>query len=181
MLIADALRALVPHARTSLAFTAFTTASAPNAGPLHSANDAGLALPAARAANPASPEPAQPHVAWHRSAIVHQQAGSGEQLSLLDAPAAGGQARPLELIRRPRPASPRSQRQARGARVQTTMSNLASPVQRHSAAAANDASIKMFWGPAGQRAGRSTGWAIAGRMADVCAELERLERLEHVS
>lgn len=161
MLIADALRALVPLARP---FTAFT-ASGALSGAFPSANDERL-VPA--------------HAAWHRSAVVHRHP-TGEQLSLLDAPAPTDAARPLELIRRPRPASQRPRRQLSAARIEATASSLASPVQQHSAAAANDASIKMFWGHAGQRAGRPTGWAIAGRMADVCAELERLERLERVS
>ena len=160
MLIADALRALVPLARP---FTVFTASGAPSSA-LPCANDERLA-------------PA--HAAWHRSAVVHGHPAS-EQLSLLDESASPA-VRPLELIRRPRPASQRPRRQQRTARIAAALSHLASPVQQHSAAAANDASIKMFWGHAAPRAGRPIGWAIAGRMADVCAELERLERLERVS
>lgn len=164
MLIADALRALVPLARPFTAFTASGALSGALPTAFPSANDERLA---------------PTHAAWHRRAVVHRQS-TGEQLSLLDAPASAA-ARPLELIRRPRAASPSPRRQPRGARMETAASGLASPVQRHSAAAANDASIKMFWGHASPRADRPSGWAIAGRMADVCAELERLERLERVS
>ena len=53
------------------------------------------------------------------------------------------------------------------------------PVQRCRAVAANDASIKRYWAKPGA-AGRERGmrWAMSGSMADVFAELERLERLE---
>lgn len=52
-------------------------------------------------------------------------------------------------------------------------------VQRCSAQAANDGAIKRYW-PKPSMLPRERGmrWAMAGSMADIFAELERLERLE---
>jgi hypothetical protein len=114
------------------------------------------------------------------------QRGTAQQLSLLDsaAMAAGSDApaeeapaqRPIDRIRLPR--KPAARRRSVGAQSQ------ARPflsVQRCSAQAANDAPIKMYWAqPASLHRQKGMRWAMSGSMADICAELERLERLEHL-
>lgn len=174
MSIADALRALAPLARP---FTTFTTSAACRA--VSCANDG------QPASSPSDKLP-HPHAAWHQSCVVHQpvahQPAHGQQLSLLDTPAdITSAARPLELIRRQRSASRRPRSQTHSPYIQATLSNLASPVQQCSSAAANDALVKTLSAPAVSRADRPNGWVIAGRMADVYAELTRLEQLERAS
>lgn len=115
------------------------------------------------------------------------QRGAGQQLSLLESTAlpSGTVApqdeppvqRPIDRIRLPRkPATRRRTPPAAQAQTRPFLS-----VQRCSARAANDAPIKMYWAlPASLHRQRGMRWAMSGSMADICAELERLERLEHL-
>ncbi|MFE1574097.1 hypothetical protein [Comamonas odontotermitis] len=116
------------------------------------------------------------------SASSAAQRSTTGQMSLLDAPddkpvapVQGPVDRPIDRIRLPR--KPASRR-----RTQTTAeaaSDIFLSVQRCSAQAANDASIKRYWAkPASLQRERGMRWAMTGSMADICAELERLERLE---
>ncbi|GAB2828196.1 hypothetical protein GCM10027276_33900 [Comamonas piscis] len=115
------------------------------------------------------------------------QRGDAQQLSLLDGPvmAAGSDTpsdeppaqRPIDRIRLPR--KPAARRRL-SAGVQSPTRPFLS-VQRCSAQAANDAPIKMYWAqPASLHRQKGMRWAMSGSMADICAELERLERLEHL-
>ena len=120
------------------------------------------------------------------SAATAQRADVG-QLSLLagldasqDAPADGKTERPTERpidrIRLPR--KPAVRRRSSVAAAASKPSAFLS-VQRCSAQAANDATIKMYWAkPASLQRERGMRWAMTGTMADIFAELERLERLE---
>lgn len=115
------------------------------------------------------------------------QRGAGQQLSLLegttlpsgtDTPQGEPPVqRPIDRIRLPRkPATRRRTPPAAQAQARPFLS-----VQRCSAQAANDAPIKMYWAqPASLHRQRGMRWAMSGSMADICAELERLERLEHL-
>lgn len=111
--------------------------------------------------------------------------GQTQQLSLLDGNTAQEAPvpeeptpaqRPIDRIRLPRKPATRRRTPATTA---TPLDFL--PVQRCSAQAANDASIKRYWAkPSGLQRQRGMRWAMTGTMADICAELERLERLEHL-
>ncbi len=91
--------------------------------------------------------------------------------------------RPIDLIRRPRKVSNRrrsvDQPAAPSTPLPCTMPGAFMAVQRCSAQAANDGAIKRYW-PKPSMLPRERGmrWAMAGSMADIFAELERLERLE---
>lgn len=109
---------------------------------------------------------------------------ASQQLSLLDtdsqaaaqepAPEPTPNQRPIDRIRLPRKPATRRRLPAPAATPQGFLS-----VQRCSAQAANDASIKRYWAkPSGLQRERGMRWAMTGSMADICAELERLERLE---
>ena len=119
------------------------------------------------------------------TAATAQRADVG-QLSLLagldagqDTPADGKTERPTERpidrIRLPR--KPAVRRRSTVAATRKPSAFLS--VQRCSAQAANDATIKMYWAkPASLQRERGMRWAMTGSMADIFAELERLERLE---
>ena len=92
-----------------------------------------------------------------------------------DAPGEHRNERPIDRIRRPR--KPSTRRRAANDAAAVAISFL--PVQRCRAVAANDASIKRYWAkPNAPERERGMRWAMSGSMADIFAELERLERLE---
>ncbi|MEG0922965.1 MAG: hypothetical protein RSD57_01935 [Comamonas sp.] len=92
-----------------------------------------------------------------------------------DNPAERQTERPIDRIRRPRKPSMRRRAAASTAPAATDFVS----VQRCRALAANDASIKRYWAkPAAAGRERGMRWAMSGSMADIFAELERLERLE---
>ena len=127
---------------------------------------------------------AQVHCFVSASSAV--QRNTTGQLSLLDAadekPADPVQSpvdrpidRPIDRIRLPR--KPASRRRTLTAVASTANAFLS--VQRCSAQAANDASIKRYWAkPDSLQRERGMRWAMTRTLADICAELERLERLE---
>ena len=83
--------------------------------------------------------------------------------------------RPIDRIRRPR--KPSTRRRTANHAAPSTAGFLS--VQRCRAVAANDASIKRYWAkPSAPARERGMRWAMSGSMADIFAELERLERLE---
>ncbi|WP_393944017.1 hypothetical protein [Comamonas sp. J-3] len=109
---------------------------------------------------------------------------TSQQLSLLDTDSQAAaqepvqepepSQRPIDRIRLPRKPATRRRLPATAAAPQSFLS-----VQRCSAQAANDASIKRYWAkPSSLQRERGMRWAMTGSMADICAELERLERLE---
>ena len=120
------------------------------------------------------------------SASSAAQRTDTRQLSLLDSVPIAAPAdplppepaqRPIDRIRVPRKPATRRRTPAAAA---TVAPSVFVPVQRCSAQAANDASIKMYWAkPASLQRERGMRWAMTGTMADIFAELERLERLEH--
>lgn len=178
MLVADALRALAPFSLVAGLpwFQSIQRAivRSNRRRPGHgAANDGQLA--------------AQVHCfATASSAAV--QRGAAQQLSLLDgqglnisgvdSPADEAPAqRPIDRIRLPR--KPAARRRLSVGAQSHTRPFLS--VQRCSAQAANDAPIKMYWAqPASLHRQKGMRWAMSGSMADICAELERLERLEHL-
>ncbi|MGE8493269.1 MULTISPECIES: hypothetical protein [Comamonas] len=192
MLVADALRALAPFSLVAGLpwFQSIQRAivRSNRRRPGHgAANDGQLA--------------AQVHCfATASSAAV--QRGAAQQLSLLDGPVAQSSVdtsgadtscmdtprvdspadgapvqRPIDRIRLPR--KPAARRRLSAAAQSHTRPFLS--VQRCSAQAANDAPIKMYWAqPASLHRQKGMRWAMSGSMADICAELERLERLEHL-
>lgn len=103
---------------------------------------------------------------------------SGMEKPHADSPADEAPAqRPIDRIRLPR--KPAARRRLSAAAQSHTRPFLS--VQRCSAQAANDAPIKMYWAqPASLHRQKGMRWAMSGSMADICAELERLERLEHL-
>lgn len=113
------------------------------------------------------------------SASSAAQRSTTGQMSLLDETdekPADPVERPIDRIRLPR--KPASRRRTTTAAATASRAFLS--VQRCSAQAANDASIKRYWAkPGSLQRERGMRWAMTGTMADICAELERLERLEH--
>ena len=175
MLIADALRMLAP----------FSLAAGE---PLfHMCSRVAATLPAGRGRRKAESGAAndgQKRAQVHCFASASAALRAGAQLSLLgddattpagDSPSDTPAERPIDRIRRPR--KPSTRRRAAASPVPAAHSFVS--VQRCRAVAANDASIKRYWAKPGA-AGRERGmrWAMSGSMADVFAELERLERLE---
>ena len=182
MLIADALRTLAPFS---------LVAGEPV---FHMVNRLAAALPGARRRKPASgaandgQKQAQVHCFASASALR-----TDTQLSLLteddslaqpahhagdtpgDDAGDGRTERPIDRIRRPR--KPSTRRRAANHTAPSPTGFL--PVQRCRAVAANDASIKRYWAkPNAPERERGMRWAMSGSMADIFAELERLERLE---
>lgn len=182
MLVADALRALAPFSLVAGLpwFQSIQRAIVRSSRrrPGHgAANDGQLA--------------AQVHCFATASCVAAQrdvaQRGAAQQLSLLDGPSAqpgmnspaddAPVQRPIDRIRLPR--KPAARRRLSVGTQSHTRPFLS--VQRCSAQAANDAPIKMYWAqPASLHRQKGMRWAMSGSMADICAELERLERLEHL-
>ena len=183
MLITDALRTLAPFS---------LVAGEPV---FHMVSRLAAALPGARRRKPASgaandgQKQAQVHCFASASAL--RTDGQLGQLSLLaednrfaqpaqhsDNPGDAGDSRterPIDRIRRPR--KPSTRRRAANHTAPSPTGFL--PVQRCRAVAANDASIKRYWAkPNAPERERGMRWAMSGSMADIFAELERLERLE---
>ncbi len=175
MLMSAALRALAPFSLVAgqPIFQMLQRATSPNARRGRKANTG--------AAND-SQHAAQVHCFVAASCAAPR--ASSLQLSLLDADSQAaaqepapeptpGQ-RPIDRIRLPRKPATRRRQPATAAAPSGFLS-----VQRCSAQAANDASIKRYWAkPSGLQRERGMRWAMTGSMADICAELERLERLE---
>lgn len=181
MLVADALRALAPFSLVaglpwfqSIMHAAVRGSRRRRPGPA-AANDGQLA--------------ARVHCFATASSAAAQR-GAAQQLSLLDSPADNPATsaasdgadeppvqRPIDRIRLPRkPAARRRLSVAAQSQGRPFLS-----VQRCSAQAANDAAVKMYWAqPASLHRQKGMRWAMSGSMADICAELERLERLEHL-
>lgn len=177
MLITDALRTLAPFS---------LVAGLPV---FHMVQRAITSLPGARRsrknlAGAANDGQKQARVHCFASASAQR---SDSQLSLLPSDNAGTPAphaseqpadlpgtpseRPIDRIRRPR--KPATRR-----RTLVAAPGFVS-VQRCRAQAANDASIKRYWAkPQAAQRERGMRWAMSGSMADIFAELERLERLE---
>ena len=173
MLVAAALRALAPFSLVAgsplfhMVSRTITSLPARRSRKAHS-----------RAAND-SQHGAQVHCFAAASSASTAQRSTSGQLSLLDATdekPADPVERPIDRIRLPR--KPASRRRTTTAAATASRAFLS--VQRCSAQAANDASIKMYWAkPASLQRERGMRWAMTGTMADIFAELERLERLEH--
>lgn len=177
MLVADALRALAPFSLVAGLpwFQSIQRAIVRSSRrrPGHgAANDGQLA--------------AQVHCFAAASSAAAQR-GAVQQLSLLDGPSippgVDGPAeetpaqRPIDRIRLPR--KPAARRRLSVGAPSHTRPFLS--VQRCSAQAANDAPVKMYWAqPSSLHRQKGMRWAMSGSMADICAELERLERLEHL-
>lgn len=184
MLITDALRTLAPFS---------LVAGEPV---FHMVSRLAAALPGARRSRKTTSGAAndgqkQAQVHCFASASALRTDGQLGQLSLLaednhfaqpaqhsDNPGDAGDSRterPIDRIRRPR--KPSTRRRTTGSAAATATSFL--PVQRCRAVAANDASIKRYWAkPNAPERERGMRWAMTGSMADIFAELERLERLE---
>lgn len=182
MLIAAALRALAPFSLVA-GSPIFHMVSRPALGAASVSTTAARRSrkPSSHAANDGQ-HASQVHC--FMTAATAQRADVG-QLSLLagldagqDTPTDGKTERPerpIDRIRLPRkPAVRRRSTVAAATKPSAFLS-----VQRCSAQAANDATIKMYWAkPASLQRERGMRWAMTGSMADIFAELERLERLE---
>lgn len=198
MLIAAALRALAPFSliagKPVFHMLGLSLANKPQTEPSTPRRSRkATALAAALASNDGQ-HAARVHCFMQASTQAASLRSSAQQLSLLDdsqsinsnqstiADAASAVDatevldRPLNRIRLPR--KPALRRRTTAARS-TTTSPTCLPVQRCSAQAANDATIKMYWAkPKPVQRQRGMRWAMSGTMADIFAELERLERLE---
>ena len=187
MLIAEALRALAPFSLVAgrPLFQMVSRSMHPNAA--RRGRSVRSMPPVQSGAANDGQHAAQVHC--FASASSAAQRTDARQLSLLDSEPTATPAdplppepaqRPIDRIRVPRKPATRRRAPAAAATAATVAPSVFVPVQRCSAQAANDASIKMYWAkPASLQRERGMRWAMTGTMADIFAELERLERLEH--